>query len=1210
MKSAEERRVLATQKDRAQVRREIAKHGHKGEPGYELLHPGNGPLKGGLKWDYAKFNGQDMKNSFVASGGGHTYKVLSDGAGKWRVVHDGNVSDQAFSSEVAAAEHANSLHSGKPSTPETSKPSLSIPDSGNDKLEWRSIMGGNIFAAGNTGMGGDVDADTKPLKGNQWYMAVTRYDGQEPNGKFSLAANHNSTDFHGPDGAFIEYPSLDAAKKAAEEHYANGGWQKKKNALTWSNGDHSLRQTKKLPNGQQYLVNEDQINPGKYSVTLLKPENGERGDIELQDFDTIKQAMDAAQVHASQYDIKLEDYSYDTNKNGSEAAKGANEITQQGFSGSKNKLDWSYKSGAYAIKANNPHGKGEYLISSIDTVRGDYYQLRMPDGTNEPHSSFFDAVKSAQEKVDVRKFWDDPRDDHALTLGSHDFTVFDNGKNTGTKKLHMRSDVPGAGDYTISGELGRGSYNVESPHKDSKLTGKIFENLMDAQHAAVNEDEAAHRDYLDNLGKFHSEYPWESTSPDGLSKRLMLNTAYELQITHSQYTGGFSLQKYDGKKFDVIAKYNNLQGAIDAGDQMKDDFIKYGVVIDSPHPLHISEDEIMHPTGGDNHFKAGTTWKVNTKGSSIEITIDKLVNGGKPEYVVRMGSYTNLESVDNLDGAKKIASTASKQAGELGMAFDSWQTDSKGDIIEAKSDLFLATKEPGGKYTLTSRSDDFGGKYRTLGSSLSTSDVNYETGTAMIHALPDGSQWAPKESTYTGNQIDSNYLYHNWHSTMWEYKANNNYVIQNNDGNWQLHKITYDEYGDVESNDPVEGVPSYPTLASATDAANDHIAELEAKNVEARRELYSQASQIEIPTHDTLPKFHDMGRAPDEHAMSHSPDGMKFLREFDELSLTNDRGGIKDRIAKRISSLMIEEINNDPELKASWNRLRGNDFDTSVNPQELYDYVDKLNRLWAGTSGDHDSRAIAVQVQAARTFNLEKQHVAGLDQDTVNEANHYLDSEGPLLDSFLKNTYRNTQMELIARGVPEQVPLYRGMRFDEEFAPDWIKDAQKGQKRRLGNTVMNPLTSWSADKSTSEGFAGSGHYSALMTAMVPRESIYASARTGQGCANEYEYVILGGRGVVYAKVWGSQVSIPPMRMSPDAPEWQKDWTGNPFEDGWAKKTINGVEYKIAQYDGTAELYNNKKGYVGQYLSVKDAQEAAHNLAAKEGPNLEESKYLD
>ena len=98
--------------------------------------------------------------------------------------------------------------------------------------------------------------------------------------------------------------------------------------------------------------------------------------------------------------------------------------------------------------------------------------------------------------------------------------------------------------------------------------------------------------------------------------------------------------------------------------------------------------------------------------------------------------------------------------------------------------------------------------------------------------------------------------------------------------------------------------------------------------------------------------------------------------------------------------------------------------------------------------------------------------------------------------------------------MPETVALVRGIYFDRADVPPELKDVHKGDPPRNIEMALNPLSSFSADEAIGRAFARKGTYGPgrfLITASVPRDRIFSTARSGLGCLNEGEVVVLGGK---------------------------------------------------------------------------------------------------
>jgi hypothetical protein len=104
---------------------------------------------------------------------------------------------------------------------------------------------------------------------------------------------------------------------------------------------------------------------------------------------------------------------------------------------------------------------------------------------------------------------------------------------------------------------------------------------------------------------------------------------------------------------------------------------------------------------------------------------------------------------------------------------------------------------------------------------------------------------------------------------------------------------------------------------------------------------------------------------------------------------------------------------------------------------------------------------------------------------------------------FARVQYENTQQELAKAGITS-IKVYRGMKF-HSAKPGW---AAPGNHR----PQLQPANSWSTRWSTSLGFG-----TTMLHAEIPAALVLGSARTGFGCFNESEYVILDSDGLANIK---------------------------------------------------------------------------------------------
>jgi hypothetical protein len=174
--------------------------------------------------------------------------------------------------------------------------------------------------------------------------------------------------------------------------------------------------------------------------------------------------------------------------------------------------------------------------------------------------------------------------------------------------------------------------------------------------------------------------------------------------------------------------------------------------------------------------------------------------------------------------------------------------------------------------------------------------------------------------------------------------------------------------------------------------------------------------------------------------------------------------------------------------------------------------VNRTVKNWSIESADSDPDALVTQRAAAEVFGLHDsykravKHIEKYDRDEV-ESRYEVD--GPGTKVILKHMYENTQAQLEKEGVGEVV-LHRGMVWNDAELPKWAKPIAGSTKAE-----QNPLESWSSHPSVALGFAGFNRAGGrVVSAKFPASRILSTARTGNGCLNEFEYVVLSGKGEV------------------------------------------------------------------------------------------------
>jgi hypothetical protein len=177
--------------------------------------------------------------------------------------------------------------------------------------------------------------------------------------------------------------------------------------------------------------------------------------------------------------------------------------------------------------------------------------------------------------------------------------------------------------------------------------------------------------------------------------------------------------------------------------------------------------------------------------------------------------------------------------------------------------------------------------------------------------------------------------------------------------------------------------------------------------------------------------------------------------------------------------------------------------DPSVGAAIKETAVSDMVSQWASTSNDHSDFSLSMQQTAGEMFGLKG--TAGWDEHQPDPA--YLASVQPVQRDFLQAQYDNTQEFFKAQGV-DSLTLQRGLgwgQFDQ--IPDWARTQGPAE------VPLRPLSGWSSDPNEAlrfSSFRGGQYNGAVISAEVPAARILAFPRTGIGCLNEQEFVVLGG----------------------------------------------------------------------------------------------------
>ena len=206
---------------------------------------------------------------------------------------------------------------------------------------------------------------------------------------------------------------------------------------------------------------------------------------------------------------------------------------------------------------------------------------------------------------------------------------------------------------------------------------------------------------------------------------------------------------------------------------------------------------------------------------------------------------------------------------------------------------------------------------------------------------------------------------------------------------------------------------------------------------------------------------------------------MRDARKFQKAKVAKEVGA---KIDKRVDN---EQIGKDLDVM----------FTAVGGPASGKEAADLINRSWADSSSANET-SLGVQKAVADRFGLttarSEHHSKVNDAKTMSKAAKI--AKTPTMKAFVESTYENTQSRLKDAGIDE-LYVYRGTNRGS---------SDLGMKNR---TVIatQAASSWTTNPNQATPFGDT-----VMAVKVPRERIFSTARTGAGCLNEAEVIILGG----------------------------------------------------------------------------------------------------
>lgn len=327
---------------------------------------------------------------------------------------------------------------------------------------------------------------------------------------------------------------------------------------------------------------------------------------------------------------------------------------------------------------------------------------------------------------------------------------------------------------------------------------------------------------------------------------------------------------------------------------------------------------------------------------------------------------------------------------------------------------------------------------------------------------------------------------------------------------------------------PLEDFLDLPSARAMPDKLRAEIFDAAVKHLQGQHDqlAHGRGGQYSQPV-DSIYNLHE-----DETAKA-------FIARGDNVHDLGTRARAKIDIVKEISGRLLADPTARKEIarrilnvSVDAGDISSEDIDRVLSsPQELARYVsDRQIRVasedavqqvldgWASTSTDDSAHAIALQRIAAKEFGVSIGNLERNLPKSWKAADEVIHTDGALMGRVLRHMYKHTQEELVKAGIKE-VTLSRGLHIEEKHVPKELSAPEALGIRRRENTVhtvSNPISSYSVSLQLAERFARNiknwDEIPVILVGRIPASRILSTARTGVGCLNEYEFVVLGGKG--------------------------------------------------------------------------------------------------
>jgi hypothetical protein len=193
------------------------------------------------------------------------------------------------------------------------------------------------------------------------------------------------------------------------------------------------------------------------------------------------------------------------------------------------------------------------------------------------------------------------------------------------------------------------------------------------------------------------------------------------------------------------------------------------------------------------------------------------------------------------------------------------------------------------------------------------------------------------------------------------------------------------------------------------------------------------------------------------------------------------------------------------------------DMDPKLKKGHIQDEVSGWVHHWA--AGSQSPNSIAMQLAAREELGATTAAMSHWKDDALTKGREIYNANKKALRALVRAQYDSTQAWLKEQKI-EELFLFRGQGWLDGKEPNTL--GEWNNKIRTVKMKSQPLMSMTTDWEIAKGFAN-GDNLAIVGAHVPAKRIFSMPRTGLGCANESEFVVLGGEEEVSALMWDHRV---------------------------------------------------------------------------------------